>query len=209
MTRSDAIRGLYAVTDARLDEATLLQRAEAVLSGGAGVLQYRDKSADAERRRRQARALLALCRRFGACFIINDDPALAAEIGADGVHVGEDDDGVAAARAVVGDGVLIGVSCYGDLDRADRMQAAGADYLAFGSVYPSPTKPDAPRASLQRLAEARARYALPLVAIGGITEANAAPVIATGVDAVAVISALFDAPDPAAAASRLAAGFGA
>ncbi|MFV8834611.1 thiamine phosphate synthase [Aquisalimonas sp.] len=206
MVDAGAVRGLYAITDATLQPAeALLERAEAVLRGGAAVLQYRDKSADAVRRRREAAALLALCRDYGALFVVNDDVDLALRVGASAVHLGRDDAGLRAARATLPSGALIGVSCYNSLARADALAAAGADYLAFGRAYPSPTKPDAPPVSQETLAAAVARYRQPVVAIGGITPDNAAPLVSLGVDAVAVISGVFAAASPERAAAQLAA----
>lgn len=199
-----SLRGLYAVTDSRLQRPEdLPKQAEAVLNGGARLLQYRDKSARRQRRQ-EAQQLAALCRAYDAVFIVNDDVELAAAVGADGVHLGRDDLGLAAARAQLGPRVIIGVSCYNELARARRAAARGADYVAFGSVFPSSTKPAAVHASLALLRAARRTLALPIVAIGGITVENAQSVIATGVDAVAVVSGVFGAPDPASAAQRIA-----
>lgn len=194
-------RGLYAITDGPRPD--LLPAVEAVLSGGAAVVQYRDKTADADRRHAEAAALLALCRRFGVPLIVNDDVELAASIGADGVHVGEHDGDIAAARRQLGADAIIGVSCYDSLDRARQLAAAGADYLAFGAFFPSPTKPQARRARPDLLRDAKP-LGLPLVAIGGITPDNAQPLIDAGADFVAVISGVFAATDPSAAARRYA-----
>ncbi|HEY5718860.1 MAG TPA: thiamine phosphate synthase, partial [Gammaproteobacteria bacterium] len=142
------LRGLYAITDGRHGDA-LLDPVDAVLRGGAVLVQYRDKSGDRPRRRAEATALLALCRRHRARLLINDDVELAAAVGADGVHLGRDDGSLAAARERLGPGALIGVSCYADPARARDAARAGADYLAFGSVHPSPTKPHAVRAPLE------------------------------------------------------------
>jgi thiamine-phosphate pyrophosphorylase len=194
-------RGLYAITDGPRPD--LHAAAEAVLSAGATVLQYRDKSTDAVRRGAEAAGLLALCRDFGVPLIINDDVELAAAIGADGVHLGEHDGDIAAARTRLGADAIIGVSCYDSLDRARRLAAEGADYLAFGAFFASPTKPLARRASVDLLREAKA-FRLPLVAIGGITPDNAQPLIDAGADFVAAVSGVFAAADPSAAARRYA-----
>jgi thiamine-phosphate pyrophosphorylase len=193
------LRGLYAVSDG--PRADLLDACAAALDGGAAILQYRDKSTDAERRLREAHALQALCARHGVPLIVNDDIELAAAIGAAGVHLGEGDAALATARARLGAGAIIGMSCYDSLERARHFAAAGADYLAFGAFFPSPTKPQARRASPQLLRDAR-RLGLPLVAIGGITPDNARDLVDAGADAVAVISALFGARDVRAAARR-------
>lgn len=196
------IRGLYAVTPDGLDDASLLARCRAVLSGGVCLLQYRSKDADAATRLRQAQALRTLTREFGALLFINDDAACAAACGADGVHLGRDDAPTGAVRAQY-PALLVGVSCYADLDRACVACAAGADYLAFGSVAPSATKPAASAAPLSLFAEARV-LELPLVAIGGIQLDNARAIAQAGADALAVISALFDDPDPSAKARAFA-----
>jgi len=185
------LRGLYAITPDGLPEATLLAQAEAALAGGAAVLQLRDKSTDAARRLRLAQGLAALCRRHGALFIVNDDVQLALAAGADGVHLGADDGDPLAARQALPPGGIVGVSCYADFARASSAVAAGADYVAFGAVFASPTKPQAPRASLDLLARARAELGVPVCAIGGITLANAAEVIAAGADLLAVVSEVF------------------
>lgn len=206
MADASAVRGLYVITDASLQPAdTLLERAEAALRGGAAVLQYRDKAGDTPRRKREAAGLLELCRGYGALFVVNDDVDLARRVGAPAVHLGRDDASLQQARSVLPAGALIGVSCYNSLTRADAMAAAGADYLAFGRAYPSPTKPDAPPVTGETLAAAVARYRQPVVAIGGITPDNAGSLVALGVDAVAVISGVFGAASPEAAAGRLAA----
>ena len=192
------IKGLYAVTPDLADTALLVAKVDLVLAAGARLLQYRNKSADDAARREQAAALRDLCRRYGATFIINDDVALAAALDADGVHVGADDAAVSFARDQLGRTKLIGVSCYDDLQRARAAAAQGADYVAFGSFFASSVKPGAVRAPLSVLPAARA-LGLPVVAIGGITLANAGLLIQAGAAAVAVISALFAAPDPAIA----------
>lgn len=197
------IRGLYAVTPDGLEDRELQAQVEAALRGGAKLVQYRNKQAPPEVQRRQLRALLALCRRHDVPLIVNDDPRLAAEIGADGVHVGGEDPPVAAARAALGPNAIIGASCYDALDRAHAAREAGASYVAFGSVFPSTVKPDAVRAPLALLREAKNQVGLPVVAIGGITIGNAPQAVAAGADAIAVISALFHATDVCRAAREL------
>ena len=181
--------GLYAITPEGLDDATLLQRSECAVVHGARVLQWRDKSTDAARRLVIARSLARLCRSQGVLFIVNDDLELARAVQADGVHLGADDGDLAAARAALPD-ALIGASCYADLERARAAVAQGADYIAFGSVFASPTKPQAVRAPLGLFAQAQT-LGVPTVAIGGITRANCAEVRAAGAHACAVISDLF------------------
>jgi len=193
-------RGLYAITPEALDTDRLLALVRAALAGGAAAIQYRSKNAPSTLRREQARALAALCREHRAPLIVNDDIGLAQEAGADGAHLGADDGDLAVARRQLGPDMLLGASCYNRLDLAIAAKEAGADYVAFGAVFDSPTKPAAVRAPLALFAEARGAVGLPIVAIGGITPENADAVIAAGADAVAVISAVFDAPDVTARA---------
>ncbi len=204
--RARRIAGLYAVTPDIADTADLVARVVAALAGGAGAVQYRNKTADAALKRAQAAALARVHAARGAIFVVNDDPVLAAEVGADGVHLGEDDGSIAAARAIVGPDRIIGVSCYDDSARADAAVAEGADYIAFGSFFASSVKPGARRAEVGLLLRAR-HLDVPVVAIGGITADNARELACAGADAVAVISAVFDAPDVEAAARAVANAF--
>ena len=196
------LRGLYAITPDTTDSDALLRRVRALLPGRPAALQYRNKLAGATQRRAEAGALADLCRRHGVPLIVNDDVELALEVDAAGAHLGRDDGTLPAARARLGTR-LIGASCYGSLERARSAVAQGADYVAFGSVFASPTKPAAVRAPLALFAASRA-LGVPRVAIGGITLDNAPALIAAGADCVAVISALFDAPDAAATARAFA-----
>jgi thiamine-phosphate pyrophosphorylase len=179
------LRGLYAITP---EGAGIVDKARQALEGGIALLQYRQKN---QTSLEEARALLALARRHGVPFIVNDDVELALEIGADGVHLGGEDGDLAAARKKM-KAKLIGASCYNRLDLAQAALAAGADYIAFGSVFSSPTKPGAVKAPLSLFEN---KLSKPVCAIGGITLQNAPQVIAAGADMVAVISDLFDAPD--------------
>ncbi len=197
------VSGLYAVTPELADSALLKNKVEAALRGGARIVQYRNKSAGEQLQHEQAFQIARLCREAGACFIVNDSIELAHDVAADGVHLGEKDDGVRAARALLGSGKLIGVSCYNQLWRARDAVAQGADYVAFGSFFASPTKPGAVSASLDLLRAAK-ELSCPIVAIGGITADNAAGLIEAGADAVAVLSAVFDATDVERAARRVA-----
>jgi len=202
--KSRAIKGLYALTPDSADTADLLRRVRLALSGGVQVLQYRNKLADAGLRLSQAQALRALTREFGATFIVNDDAQLAALVDADGVHLGARDGEIKTARALLGNNRLIGVSCYNQLSLAHSAVLAGADYVAFGAFYSSTVKPDAAVASLDLLREARAELGVPIVAIGGISADNGAVLVQAGADALAVISAVFDAADIQLAAQNLA-----
>jgi thiamine-phosphate pyrophosphorylase len=200
---SARLRGLYAITPETADTARLVLLARDCLEGGAAALQYRAKGVAPGLALVQARRLGELCRAHGALFIVNDSIELALAVGAEGVHLGRDDEPAREARMVLPSGI-IGVSCYDDPARAARAAADGADYVAIGSVFPSSTKPHAMRAPLAAIGEARAASALPVVAIGGITESNAAEAIAAGADMVAVISAVFSAADVRAAARAFA-----
>ena len=198
MNRSWPQQGLYAITADERDDARLLEQVEAVLQAGAAWLQYRNKAADPPTRERQALQLQPLCARHGVPLIINDDWQLAAAIGADGVHLGEDDGAIAVARAALGAAALIGASCYDRIELARYAVLAGASYVAFGAFFPSPTKPHARVATPTLLADAAA-LGVPRVAIGGITPDNGRSLVDAGADMLAVISGVFDSPDPAAA----------
>lgn len=193
---------LYLLTPDGAPTTTLLQSCESALGAGAGWLQYRDKSNDHSRRAEQATALRVLTRHHGAVLIINDDVQLARACDADGVHLGEHDDDPAAARALLGAAAIIGVSCYDQFPRARTAAAAGASYLAFGAFFPSATKP-ATRRARPEILTAAGTLGLPLCAIGGIEAANAAPLVSAGADLIAVVNAVFAAPDPAQATGDL------
>jgi len=183
--------GLYAITDSRLTPPEqLLASVEAALRGGAVLVQYRDKHATSVERLRRATELTALCRNAGVPLIINDDPELAARVGAGGVHLGQQDTPLARARQLLGDEAILGATCHASTDLARQALAQGADYLAFGRFYPSATKPEAPAAPLAVLEAART-LGRPVVAIGGITQANATPLIRAGADLLAVAGGLF------------------
>lgn len=195
--------GIYALTPETADTARLLTQVEAALVGGVAAVQYRDKSGDVARRHEQASELVTLCRQFGVPLIINDDLRLADLCDADGVHLGREDGTVREARIILGKHKLIGASCYQDVELALAAQAAGASYVAFGSFFPSSTKPEAGRADVTLLQQATAALRVPIVAIGGITLANASQLLDAGADSLAILSALFGAPDVRAAAHDL------
>ena len=191
-------RGLYLITPDEADTARLLARVAPLLAQDVAWLQYRNKAADAALRRAQASALQALCTPAGVPLLVNDDAALALAIGAAGAHLGEDDGDVAAARALLGPDAIVGASCYDRLDLAGRAVAAGASYVAFGAFFPTSSKATTRRATVDLLRDA-APLGVPRVAIGGITPANAGPLVDAGADLVAVIGGVFEAPDPVAA----------
>jgi len=195
------LRGLYAVTPEFADGDQLLRAVEAVLAGGCRIVQFRDKNSAMLERLARARALRTLTRSFAAKLLINDDLALATLVDADGLHLGGEDGNLMAARAILGPGRLLGASCYADFQAGRPAVAAGVDYIAFGAVFPSPTKPQAARAGLDLFSRAKAEFPVAACAIGGITLANAPSLIAAGADLLAVISDLFGAPDITARAA--------
>lgn len=187
--------GIYLITPDTADTASLCDQVEILLRQSVALLQYRNKSADGSLRRQQAEALLAIARASGVPLIINDDWRLAADIGADGVHLGAEDAVPGQVRAEVGNRMILGVSCYNDLNRAERLRSEDIDYLAFGAVFSSKTKPAAAQAGLDILMAAR-RWDKPVVAIGGITPDNGREVLAAGADYLAVITGVFSDPNP-------------
>lgn len=190
-----SVRGLYAVTPDEPDTELLTAKVERSIRGGARLVQYRNKTAVAALRRRQIDSLLVLCRAARVPLIVNDDLDLALALDADGLHLGRDDADLAEARRRLAPGKLLGASCYDSLDLARSAAAAGCDYVALGAAFPTALKPSAPRASLALYAQAKAALRVPIVAIGGITPRNAGSLRQAGVDALAVISALFGAAD--------------
>lgn len=205
-------RGLYGITPEWDDTDRLIRAVEAAAAGGMAALQWRRKTAVPASRLPQARALAARCKALDIVFIINDDWRMAATVDADGVHLGREDGLIVEARQALGPDKIIGRSCYNELSLARQALADGADYIAFGALYPSKIKPNAVRATLEhiqqarRLAEQATTLASPsraaIVAIGGITPQNAAPIIQAGADSIALISALFESPDIQAAAAQ-------
>lgn len=193
------IRGLYAITNGPRPD--LRHAVAAALAGGARIVQYRDKTADQTRRGAEAKMIVDLCSQHSAISIINNDVDLARECGATGIHLDAEDGAIAAARARLGDDILIGISCCNSIDLAHHSVAAGADYVSFGAFHPSLTKPHAPRATPDLLRAAKS-LGVPVVAIGGISPDNAASLIDAGADCVAVITSLFDAIDIEATARQ-------
>jgi thiamine-phosphate pyrophosphorylase len=200
-------RGLYVITDPDCCAVVGLEiSVSAAISGGARIVQYRAKNSSAEQRLREARALRLLTLRHDVTCIVNDDPELAAAIDADGVHLGRDDADPCTAHTILGADAIVGISCYDSLERARDAQSAGCDYVAFGSAFPSTTKPDACRAPLDLFARASRELEIPIVAIGGITPTNGSALLAAGCHALAVITGVFGSADicgAAAAYSRL------
>ena len=198
------LKGLYAITDERLiAEENFSQTVEAALQGGASIIQYRDKSSDQNKRLQQASTLNTLCKKYQALCIINDDIELARTVNANGVHLGKDDALIAQARQTLGTEAIIGISCYNDLDLAIAAEQNSADYVAFGAMFSSSTKPEASDASLTLISEAKQKLSIPVCAIGGITDKNIDQLIRHEIDMTAVINSLFSAADIKDAATRL------
>ena len=192
MRDSFIIRGLYAITPDSADLNTLIQKTQLAIEGGAFMVQYRSKIHDRDVKMQQCAAILRLCREYDVPCIVNDDVEICRVLKADGVHLGEKDDNIAEVRHILGEDAIIGSSCYDQLNRAKQAQKEGASYVAFGAVFPTPTKPNAPRATLELLRKAKSEIQIPIVAIGGITMNNAHDVIETGIDAIAVITNLYE-----------------
>jgi thiamine-phosphate pyrophosphorylase len=182
----------------------MLNKVEQAVLGGARIVQYRDKSEDGQMRLAQAHDLRNLCTQYNIPFIVNDDVELTASVGANGVHLGKNDISIEKARNMLGDTAIIGVSCYTSINLAVAAERQGADYVAFGSFFPSPTKPNAVRANIELLKQATRQLQLPICAIGGITAGNAGVLIKAGAHMVAVISEVFDSPNPENSAHDLA-----
>ena len=202
------MKGLYAITPDLGDTEALLRMVEAALEGGARALQYRNKVGDAALRLEQARGLARLCRSHRVPLIINDYLDLALEVGAEGLHIGAEDGSIAEARRRLGPDRILGVTCYQKIENALEAARVGANYVAFGGFFASPVKGGSGGAPMSILGEAKRRTGLPVVAIGGITVDNAPQLVAAGADSVAVITALFSAPDVKAAARQFSAIFG-
>ncbi len=208
MSANPVPRGLYAITAPELTPGEqLVPACEAALAGGAVLLQYRDKEATETERLSRGRALRALCERYGARLIINDDARLAHAVDAHGVHLGQQDDDPDQARTLLGPDAILGMSCHGDPELACAAARRGMDYVALGRFFPSRTKPEAPPASLATLRALRGELELPIVAIGGVNPDNAPELIRAGADLVAVIHDLFSAPDIEARARQFRACF--
>lgn len=200
------LKGLYVITDQKLiPRDRFIETVEKAIRGGAKIIQLREKDTPEEEIIRLGKELLKITRRYGIPLIINDSPKLAMEIGADGVHLGKDDTEILEARKILGGEAIIGVSCYGDIERGLKAEKEGADYLAFGTPFFTPTKADRKPTPFEVLREAKRRITkIPVFAIGGITKENAQSVLETGVDGIAVITAVFSSPDPEEAARNLA-----
>ena len=192
MRDSFIIKGLYAITPDMADSNSLLLKTQLAIEGGAFMVQYRSKIQDRDVKMQQCAAILRLCREYKIPCIVNDDVDMCRVLEADGVHLGKKDDNIAEVRSILGEDAIIGSSCYDQLNRAKLAQKEGASYVAFGAMFETYTKPNAPRATLELLREAKSQIQIPIVAIGGITMNNAHDVIETGIDAIAVINSLYE-----------------
>jgi len=192
MLNKELLKGLYVLTDATLTPTeTMLEQVERVLKSGVSVIQYRDKYASEEEAEKQCIRLQALCDYYEAIFIIDDRLDIAHRINADGLHVGEDDVSYEEARALLGTDKIIGVSCYGDIERAKKYANLGADYVAFGSFFPSPTKPLAKVVAPEVLKVAKQQMNVPICAIGGINEENIELISRYDIAMYSLISAVY------------------
>ena len=200
--RASRLRGLYVIVDPEVARRPVLEVAEAALDGGACALQWRDKTNDKGDQLSTCLRLVELCRSHDALLIMNDHADLAAACGAHGLHLGQHDLAIADARPVLGPRPVVGRS-NATLLEAEESRDAGADYIAVGAIFPSPSKDNTRPAGLETLRRVCESAETPVVAISGITESNVADVIAAGADAVAVISAVVAADDPRGAAARL------
>lgn len=194
---------LYAVTDrSRLPGVSLARQVEGILKGGATMVQLREKHLSRELLRAEALELKAICRMYGVPLLINDDVDLALEVDADGVHVGQEDMEAGRARQRLGPDKILGVSAH-SVAEALRAQAAGADYLGAGAVFPTGTKDNVTALAYETLRDICRSVTIPVAAIGGIGPDNLSALAGSGIRGVAVVSALFAQPDPEGAARRL------
>lgn len=200
---SKRLHGLYVITDPELCKTDIVSQVEQALSGGAQIVQYRNKTASAQQQQQEATQLNQLCKKYNCLFIINDDVELAKKIDADGVHIGQSDTTLHQARTILGKEKIIGVSCNNQLEWALAAQQQGADYVAFGRFFASQTKPDAPQANIDLLTKARQQLDIPIVAIGGITPDNANELLQAGADMLALIHAIFAQVDISRAAQQI------
>ena len=201
------LKGLYVITDKKLiDRDSFIETVEKSIRGGARIVQLREKDTPENEIVELGSELIKVTKKYNVPLIINDSPELAKEIGADGVHLGGDDKSIKDAREILGANSIIGATCYNEIERGLKAVEDGADYVAFGTPYYTPTKPERQPTSIDTLKEAVSLInTIPVFAIGGITKENAEPILETGVDGVAVITNIFGSPDPEAATRELAA----
>ena len=199
------LSGLYVITDKKLIvRDNFIETVEKSIKGGARIVQLREKETFYDEIILLAKELLKVTKKYDVPLIINDSPEIARETGADGVHLGGDDTSIDNARSLLGSEAIIGVSCYNQIERGFNAVKSGADYVAFGTPYNTPTKPDREPTSIEILNKAVNLINIPVFAIGGITKDNAKPILETGVDGIAVITSVFGSLDPETAARELA-----
>jgi len=199
------LRGLYVITDKKLiGRDQFVVTVEKSIKGGASIIQLREKDTPEKEIIDLGRQILQVTKKYNVPLIINDSPELTREIGADGVHLGGDDKSIKDARDILGDAAIIGVTCYNEIERGLYAVQNGADYVAFGTPYYTPTKPEREPTSIDTLKEAVSLInTIPIFAIGGITKENAGPILETGVNGIAVITSIFGSTDPETAAREL------
>ena len=191
------LNGLYVIADIDCIGAdNIISKTDEVLSAGVKIIQYRDKVSTQSDRYKIAKRLRKLTQKYDSLLLINDDTQLAATIDADGVHLGKDDMSIQVARSILGENKIIGASCYASYMNVQPAIRASADYIAFGSFFRSPTKPNAPKAEIDLLQQAKQEYKIPVCVIGGITPENATTLLTSGADMIAVISGVFNASSP-------------
>ena len=194
---SHLLSGLYVIADAELiGNADIVSKTEEVLQAGVKILQYRDKTNAQKDRYSIAEQLRRLTHDYESLLIINDEASLAQSIDADGVHLGKNDTSIEAARELLGKNKIIGASCYAQFENVYPAISASADYIAFGSFFHSPTKPNAPKANIDLIINAKQQFNTPICAIGGINPQNASTILQAGADMIAVISSIFNASSP-------------
>jgi len=186
------ITGIYAITPNRIDIDTVER---VIVEHNINLLQYRNKTTNAQTQLDEITQLQRLCLKHHTLFIINDDINLAKKISADGVHLGKNDGSIQSAREQLGLDVIIGISCYNNIELAQNAQNQGANYVAFGALFPSKTKPDAPKCELDTIAQAKQALSIPIVGIGGVNFDNKQQAFNAGCDSVAMINQLFQLTD--------------
>ncbi len=197
------MQGIYAITPDEDNDDLLLNKIIIAIKGGIRIIQYRHSTATHDVCLRQALSIATICKAHHVMLLINNHIDIAKTCSASGVHLGINDTPITTARAQLGNDAIIGATCYNSLERAKVAQKSGANYIAIGAIFPSPTKPNAPQCSLEKLRTIKQKINLPLIAIGGINFENAQSVLATGVDCIAMVSGLFDTQDITANCQKL------
>ena len=203
MSNIKKLQGLYVITEVKSDlNEDIIETTAGILAAGANIIQYRDKVNSIEDQKIVAQKLRELTNRYECLFIVNDHIEVAMTCDADGIHLGKDDASIQQARKELGNNKIIGASCYASYENAEPAIRESADYIAFGSFFPSATKPKAPKASVDLLKRAKKEFSTPICAIGGITTQNAHHLINAGADMIAVISSIYNASSPSRAVQK-------